>query len=161
MSMKKKRVYVMDCGNFIKIGVSENPVNREKQIPYKVLQYYSSKPVDNPFEIERSMHIYFSKFTALGIGKEYFYTSFAEATRKLMEMVGESCTEKGKTKIDRLKVYAVGGDGHEETEKRIISKIIEAIPQMSEFDKGYILGKTEKIAEESVKRKDENNAKRL
>ena len=53
MSMKKKRVYVMDCGNFIKIGVSENPVNREKQIPYKVLQYYSSKPVDNPFEIER------------------------------------------------------------------------------------------------------------
>lgn len=48
-----------------------------------------------------------------------------------------------------------------EKEKDIIRKLKEAIPQMSEFDKGYILGKTEKIAEESVKRKDENDEKRL
>lgn len=48
-----------------------------------------------------------------------------------------------------------------EKEKDIIRKLKEAIPQMSEFDKGYILGKTEKIAEESVKRKDKNDAKRL
>lgn len=48
-----------------------------------------------------------------------------------------------------------------EKEKDIIRKLKEAIPQMSEFDKGYILGKTEKIAEESVKRNGKNDAKRL
>lgn len=41
----------MDCGSFIKIGVSNDPDRREKQIPYKVMQYYSSKPIDNPFEV--------------------------------------------------------------------------------------------------------------
>lgn len=30
---------------------------------------------------------------------------------------------------------------------------------MSDFDKGYILGKTEKMAEESVKKQEEENAK--
>ena len=33
-----------------------------------------------------------------------------------------------------------------EKEKKIIEKLIEAIPKMSEFDKGYILGKTESLA---------------
>ena len=33
-----------------------------------------------------------------------------------------------------------------EREKMIIAKLIEAIPKMSEFDKGYILGKTESLA---------------
>lgn len=30
-----------------------------------------------------------------------------------------------------------------EKEKRIVEKLKEAIPKMSEFDKGYILGKVE------------------
>lgn len=34
-----------------------------------------------------------------------------------------------------------------EKEKRIIEKLKEAIPNMSEFDKGYILGKTESFSE--------------
>ena len=37
----------------------------------------------------------------------------------------------------------------EETEMRIIEKLKDAIPKMSEFDKGYILGKTESMAEEA------------
>lgn len=40
-------------------------------------------------------------------------------------------------------------------EKDIIRKLKEAIPNMSDFDKGYILGKTEKMAEESVKKQEE------
>lgn len=36
-----------------------------------------------------------------------------------------------------------------EREKQIIAKLIEAIPKMSEFDKGYILGKTESLAMKS------------
>ena len=44
-------------------------------------------------------------------------------------------------------------------EKDIICKLKEAIPNMSDFDKGYILGKTEKMAEESVKKQEEEDAK--
>lgn len=44
-------------------------------------------------------------------------------------------------------------------EKDIIRKLKEAIPNMSDFDKGYILGKTEKMAEESVNKQEEENAK--
>lgn len=34
-----------------------------------------------------------------------------------------------------------------ETEKRIIQKLNDLIPKMSDFDKGYILGKVESMAE--------------
>lgn len=47
-----------------------------------------------------------------------------------------------------------------EKEKKIIEKLIEAIPKMSEFDKGYILGKTESLAQKDRKEKqssDQNN----
>lgn len=149
--MKKRRVYVMDCGDFIKIGVSQNPSSRKKQIPYKVMQYYSSKPIDNPFEVERKMHRYFVDDTAVDIGKEYFYSSFIKAVEKLMEMIEES----PKPKVDRLKVYLVGGDGYEETEMRIIEKLKKAIPKMSDFDKGYILGKVENMAEQNDRKQEE------
>lgn len=46
-----------------------------------------------------------------------------------------------------------------EKEKDIIRKLKEAISNMSDFDKGYILGKTEKMAEESIKKQEEENAK--
>lgn len=46
-----------------------------------------------------------------------------------------------------------------EKEKKIVEKLKRAIPNMSDFDKGYILGKTEKMAEESVKKQEEENAK--
>ena len=39
-----------------------------------------------------------------------------------------------------------------EKEKKIVEKLKRAIPNMSDFDKGYILGKTEKMAEEFAKR---------
>ena len=41
-----------------------------------------------------------------------------------------------------------------EKEKNVVEKLKEAIPKMSEFDKGYILGKVESIAEE---KKDEKS----
>lgn len=40
-------------------------------------------------------------------------------------------------------------------EKRIIEKLKEAIPKMSDFDKGYILGKTESIALNQEEKPDE------
>ena len=40
-----------------------------------------------------------------------------------------------------------------EKEKRIVEKLKEAIPNMSEFDKGYILGKTESFSENNLEKK--------
>jgi hypothetical protein len=40
-----------------------------------------------------------------------------------------------------------------EKEKRIIEKLKEAIPNMSEFDNGYILGKTESFSENNLEQK--------
>lgn len=34
-----------------------------------------------------------------------------------------------------------------EKEKQIVEKLKEAIPQMSDFDKGYILGKVERLSQ--------------
>ena len=35
-----------------------------------------------------------------------------------------------------------------EKEKQVVEKLKEAIPKMSDFDKGYILGKVEGMAEQ-------------
>lgn len=43
-----------------------------------------------------------------------------------------------------------------EKEKRIVEKLKEAIPNMSEFDKGYILGKVESLSE---KKEDDSEKK--
>lgn len=40
-----------------------------------------------------------------------------------------------------------------EKEKRIVEKLKDAIPNMSEFDKGYILGKTESFSEKNLEKK--------
>ena len=42
-----------------------------------------------------------------------------------------------------------------EKEKRIVEKLKDAIPKMSEFDKGYILGKMESFSE----KKDDSDQK--
>ena len=44
-----------------------------------------------------------------------------------------------------------------EKEKNIVKKLRDAIPSMSDFDKGYILGKVEAIAEEKKKSKEGKN----
>lgn len=38
-----------------------------------------------------------------------------------------------------------------EKEKQVVEKLRDAIPKMSDFDKGYILGKVESMAESSQK----------
>lgn len=43
-----------------------------------------------------------------------------------------------------------------EKEKKIIEKLKETLPQMSDFDKGYILGRVENMAE----RRERSNAEK-
>lgn len=42
-----------------------------------------------------------------------------------------------------------------EKEKEVVEKLKEAIPKMTEFDKGYILGKVEAFAENSEEKKED------
>lgn len=41
-----------------------------------------------------------------------------------------------------------------EKEKEVVEKLKEAIPKMSDFDKGYILGKVESLADGSEEKKE-------
>lgn len=43
-----------------------------------------------------------------------------------------------------------------EKEKKIIESISEALPKMSEFDKGYLLGSAERMVSEKEKAEKEN-----
>lgn len=43
-----------------------------------------------------------------------------------------------------------------EKEKKIIESISDALPKMSEFDKGYLLGSAERMVSEKEKLKKEN-----
>lgn len=42
-----------------------------------------------------------------------------------------------------------------EKEKQVVEKLKDAIPKMSDFDKGYILGKVEGMTEQRKEEKDE------
>lgn len=44
-----------------------------------------------------------------------------------------------------------------EKEKQVVEKLKEAIPKMSDFDKGYILGKVEGMAEQKKGEKKEES----
>ena len=44
-----------------------------------------------------------------------------------------------------------------EREKQIVEKLKDAIPKMSDFDKGYILGKVENMAEKKENKKGRKN----
>lgn len=44
-----------------------------------------------------------------------------------------------------------------EKEKQIVEKLRDAIPKMSDFDKGYILGKVENMAERNDKEQKKPN----
>ena len=139
-----KRIYIMDCGGFIKIGVSNNPNRRKDQIPYKVRQYYCTDLKENAFEIEKRMHsIFYSKRNREAPGREYFDVQFNEAVKILMDITNERSFDAK----DVMKLRIANGN-KKEMEKIIVEKLKEAIPKMSEFDKGYILGKVESMAEQ-------------
>lgn len=51
--------------------------------------------------------------------------------------------------------YKSRGENYVRERKKIVEKLKDAIPNMSEFDKGYILGKTESFSE----KKDDSDQK--
>lgn len=47
-----------------------------------------------------------------------------------------------------------------ERERKIINSISEALPKMSDFDKGYLLGSAERMVSEKEKAEKENKDKK-
>ena len=73
----KRKVYVMDCGDFVKIGVSGNVEQRATQIPYKVSRIYSTNEMEDAFKLEHEMHVMFCKDRVPdALGREYFNIPF-------------------------------------------------------------------------------------
>lgn len=100
--LSKRRVYVMDCGDFVKIGVSCSAELRRNQIPYKVSQYYCTEPIGNAFEIENCIHKILRGNRADGIqGREYFNIEFQTACN-LLKAVVDSEDDKMRSVIDSL-----------------------------------------------------------
>lgn len=144
-----RRVYVMDCGDFVKIGVSINPDHRKNQIPYKVNQYYCTKPVNNPFEIERLAHKNFKSYRVkYAKGKEYFNIGFGTACNFLRELTGEKA-EKPVIKKKKNKA---------EEQKEILDRLSIAFSKLKICEQVYILGLAEGMA---MARQSENKEKEL
>ena len=57
-------------------------------------------------------------------------------------------------KVNRKEVKSMS-----EKEKQVVEKLKEAIPKMSDFDKGYILGKVESMADEKKDNEEESEWK--
>lgn len=138
-----RRVYVMDCDRFVKIGVSNQPDRRKSQIPYAVYQYYCTAPTANAFEIERKMHRIFREYrNKRAIGREYFDIPFHKAVRALMHIIDEKPAEENEGYLQYgAKTLLVGICDQEEMDNAIEEKLREVIEFLPDFDKGYFLGK--------------------
>lgn len=138
----KRRIYVMDCGEFVKIGVSIHPSKRKNQIPYKVKQYYCSEPIENPFDVEKRIHYYFSdKRNKKAFGREYFDVSFWEAVKALTKILSSQRIDSDEKETNNLKILLFGTDEEKEVQEKIEQRLKKCICYMSDFDIGYFAAK--------------------
>lgn len=139
----KRKVYVMDCGDFVKIGVSGNVEQRATQIPYKVNQIYSTDEMEDAFKLEHEMHMLFDEDRVPEAqGREYFNISFDIAVSELKKRADEQKNVESAKLIPR-KLLSIS-----EKQKAIL-KLIPLLKYVDDFDLGYMLG----VAEEKSKTK--------
>lgn len=139
--LSKRRIYVMDCGEFIKIGVSCNTEQRRNQLPCGVRQYYCTEPIENAFDIERFMHNIFSpRRKDIGIGREYFEVDFTCACN-LLKAVLNAKKNRINFVIDSVKELISKNYEMEKFDEGFY-KFLEAILRVSEEDLcliGYVI----------------------
>lgn len=145
----KRKVYVMDCGDFVKIGVSGNVEQRATQIPYKVNRIYSTDEIEDAFKLEREMHMLFDgDRVPEAQGREYFNISFDIAVSELKKRADEQRNVESANPIPR-KLLTIS-----EKQKAIL-KLIPLLKYVDDFDLGYMLG----VAEEKSKSKSMEESK--
>lgn len=139
----KRKVYVMDCGDFVKIGVSGNVEQRATQIPYKVNRIFSTGEVEDAFKLEHEMHVMFCEDRVPdALGREYFNISFDIAVSELKKRADEQKVVEPVNPIPR-KPLSIS------EKQKVIFKLIPLLKYIDDFDLGYMLG----VAEEKSKQK--------
>ena len=139
----KRKVYVMDCGDFVKIGVSGNVEQRATQIPYKVNRIFSTNEIENAFKLEHEMHMMFCEDRVPNaLGREYFNISFDIAVSELKKRADEQKTMELVNPIPK-KPLSIS------EKQKVIFKSIPLLKYIDDFDLGYMLG----VAEEKSKQK--------
>lgn len=89
----------MDCGDFVKIGVSFDVECRRGQIPYKINQYYCTEPFSGALRAEKMAHRHFDAVRRKDLkGTEYFDVDFESACKYIKEVIGmQFCLNAQKT----------------------------------------------------------------
>ena len=127
-NLPKRRVYVMDCGDFVKIGISFDVERRRKQIPYAVKQYYCTEPIANYFEVEKKAHNRFSNFRVHNAkGTEYFDIDFIRACNYIRELTDENYANA----LEKRRA------------KKRLKRIIKAVLKLDKEKQNYLLGVAE------------------
>lgn len=145
----KRKVYVMDCGDFVKIGVSGNVEQRATQIPYKVNRIFSTNEIENAFKLEHEMHMMFCEDRVPNaLGREYFNISFDIAVSELKKRADEQRNAEPAEPRPR-KLLSIS-----EKQKAVL-KLIPLLKYVDDFDLGYMLG----VAEEKSKAKSTEESK--
>ena len=139
----KRKVYVMDCGDFVKIGVSGNVEQRATQIPYKVNRIFSTNEIENAFKLEHKMHMMFCEDRVPNaLGREYFNVPFDIAVSELKKRVDEQKVMELVNPMPK-KPLSIS------EKQKVIFKLIPLLKYIDDFDLGYMLG----VAEEKSKQK--------
>lgn len=139
----KRKVYVMDCGDFVKIGVSGNVEQRATQIPYKVNRIFSTDEMEDAFKLEHEMHVMFCEDRVPdALGREYFDISFDTAVSELKKRADEQKVVESAKPMPR-KPLSIS------EKQRVVLKLIPLLKYVDDFDLGYMLG----VAEEKSKSK--------
>ena len=137
----KRKVYVMDCGDFVKIGVSGNVEQRATQIPYKVNRIFSTDEMEDAFKLEHEMHTLFDGDRVPEVqGREYFNISFDIAVSELKKRADEQKVMEPPIPKKPLSISE---------KQKVILKLIPLLKYVDDFDLGYMLG----VAEEKSKQK--------
>ena len=125
----KRKVYVMDCGDFVKIGVSGNVEQRATQIPYKVSRIYSTNEMEDAFKLEHEMHVMFCKDRVPdALGREYFNIPFDAAVSELEKKVSG--------------INASNKDNSDNLRYKHLTQVLSMLEYLDEYTLGYIFGRT-------------------
>ena len=124
----KRKVYVMDCGDFVKTGVSGNVDQRATQIPYKVSRIYSTDEMEDAFKLEHEMHVMFCKDRVPdALGREYFNIPFDAAVSELEKKVSD--------------INASNKDNSDNLRYKHLTQVLSMLEYLDEYTLGYIFGR--------------------
>ena len=87
MRCKEGYVYIMRIHDYCKIGISDNPKRRERQIntlsPYKVEEGFVSCWFADPSQVESFLHKKYMKYNKHG---EWFKIDYKSAVKELIKI---------------------------------------------------------------------------